>query len=96
MFLNKQQDNQNARNIRSKKQQVGFRMPTYLLNEVDGVVSKYEINRSEFLNEAAKDYLQAIKEQEVYSRLDEAMQEVKLMIDGKIPSRPARDLLDEI
>ncbi|WP_201339595.1 ribbon-helix-helix domain-containing protein [Isorropodon fossajaponicum symbiont] len=55
-----------------KKQQVGFRMPTYLLNEVDEVVSKYEINRSEFLNEAAKDYLQAIKKQEVYSRLGEA------------------------
>ncbi|SMN02574.1 hypothetical protein SPONN_1319 [uncultured Candidatus Thioglobus sp.] len=79
-----------------KKQQVGFRMPAYLLNKVDKVIQKYEINRSEFLNEATKTYLETIKEEEVYERLGEAMKEVKLAMDGKIQLKSAQSLLDEL
>lgn len=79
-----------------KKQQVGVRMPTYLLNEIDEITSKYKVNRSEILIEAAKSYVASVKEQEVYDRLGESLQEVKLMIDGKIPTMSARSLLDEL
>ncbi|SMN12123.1 hypothetical protein SPBRAN_334 [uncultured Candidatus Thioglobus sp.] len=79
-----------------KKKQVGFRMPTYLLNKVDKVIDKYEVNRSEFLNEATRRYLQKIQEEEVYERLGEAMQEVKLAMDGKIQLKSARLTIEEL
>ncbi|MBE8190426.1 MAG: hypothetical protein HAW58_06205 [Candidatus Thioglobus sp.] len=79
-----------------KKQQVGVRMPTYLINEIDEISKKYKVNRSEILIEGAKEYVSSVKEQEVYERLGEALQEVKLMTDGKIPKISARSLLDEI
>lgn len=79
-----------------KKQQVGVRMPTYLLNDIDKISNKYKVNRSEILIESAKNYVASVKEKEVHKRLEEAMKEAKLMIDGKIPSIDARSLLDEL
>ncbi len=51
-------------------------MPTYLLNNIDGIIAEYKVNRSKIL----------IKEQDVYEHLHEALQEVKLMKEGKIPT----------
>ena len=79
-----------------EKQQVGLRMPTYLLNDIDEITSKYKVNRSEILIEAAKSYIASVKEKEVYERLGEAMQEVKLMMDGKIPKISARDTIKQL
>ncbi len=79
-----------------EKQQVGLRMPTYLLNELDEMTKKYKVNRSEILIEATQSYLKSVKEQEVHERLGEAMKEVKLAMDGKIKLRDARSLLDEL
>ncbi|WP_428087489.1 hypothetical protein [Candidatus Thioglobus sp.] len=79
-----------------EKQQVGVRMPTYLLNDIDEITKKYKVNRSEILIEAVKSYVAEIKEQVVYERLGESMQEVKLMMDGKIPTIDARSLIDEL
>ena len=77
-----------------EKQQVGLRMPTYLLNDIDEITSKYRINRSEFLIEAAKSYVDSVQEDDVHARLGEAMQEVRLMMDGKIPTISARDTIE--
>lgn len=79
-----------------EKQQVGLRMPTYLLNELDELTSEYNVNRSDILIEATKSYIESIKEEKVYQRLGEAMGEVKLMIDGKIPTLSARDHIKEL
>ena len=79
-----------------EKQQVGLRMPAYLLEEIDEARGKYKVNRSEFLIEATQSYLKLVKEREFYEDLRGSMQEAKLMIDGKIPSKSARSLLDEL
>ena len=47
----------------------------------------------------AEETIENIKDstkEEVYDRLGEAMKEVKLMIDGKIPKRYARDSIAEL
>ena len=59
-----------------EKQQVGLKMPTYLLNNIDGIITEYKVNRSKIL----------IKEQDVYEHLHETLQEVKLIKEGKIPT----------
>ncbi|SFV62089.1 hypothetical protein MNB_SUP05-5-630 [hydrothermal vent metagenome] len=79
-----------------EKQQVGLRMPVYLLNELDELTSKYKVNRSDILIEATKSYIQAIKEDEVHGRLKTALKEVKMDIDGKLELPDARSLLDEL
>ncbi len=77
-----------------EKQQVGLRMPTYLLNDIDELIGEYQVNRSEFLIEATKSYIALMKEEAVYQRLGEALGEVKLMVDGKIPTISARDTIE--
>ena len=51
-------------------------MPTYWLNNIDGIITEYKVNRSIIL----------IKEQDIHEHLHEALQEVKLMKEGKIPT----------
>ncbi|SFV87773.1 hypothetical protein MNB_SUP05-SYMBIONT-5-536 [hydrothermal vent metagenome] len=71
-------------------------MPTYLLEEVDELTKDYNVNRSTYITEAIKAFNKQQKEDQFYEGLGEAMQEVKLMIDGKIPKISAQSLLDEI
>ena len=77
-------------------QQVGLRLPTYLVDEVDEFIKDFNINRTTFIAEAIINFLKQQKEKEVHARLGEAMQEARLMMDGKIPTKSARSLLDEI
>ena len=77
-------------------QQVGLRLPTYLVDEVDEFIKDFNVSRTTFIAEAISNFLKQQKEKEVHARLGEAMQEVRLMMDGKIPTKSARSLLDEI
>ncbi|MDC9726778.1 MAG: hypothetical protein PSN35_02940 [Candidatus Thioglobus sp.] len=79
-----------------EKQQVGLRMPAYLLNEIDELTKKYKVNRSEILIEAAKSYIDSVAERDVHQRLHSALKEVKLMSAGETPSISARDTIKEL
>ena len=77
-------------------QQVGLRLPTYLVDEVDEFIKDFNVNRTTFIAEAISNFLKQQKEKEVHARLGKAMQEVRLMMDGKIPAISARDTIEEL
>ncbi|CAC9546851.1 hypothetical protein [uncultured Gammaproteobacteria bacterium] len=75
--------------------QIGFRMPTYLVEEIDELTKGFDINRSTFIVEAIRRALKEQKEARFYMGLGEAMEEAKMMIDGKLPKLYARDFVNE-
>ncbi len=76
--------------------QIGLRLPTYLVDDIAELTRDFNINRSTFITEAIQAFIKQQKEQRVYERLDEAMNDVKLMGEGKKPKSSARSLLDEL
>jgi metal-responsive CopG/Arc/MetJ family transcriptional regulator len=77
-------------------QQVGLRLATHLVEEIDDLIKDYNVNRTSFIAEAIKEYIAKQKEEKTYQRIDEALFEVKQMIDGKIPETTLEDLIDEL
>ena len=53
-----------------EKQQVGLRVPKYLLDEIDEFTKTFSVNRSEVIIEAIKSYVDAQKENIFYSESD--------------------------
>jgi metal-responsive CopG/Arc/MetJ family transcriptional regulator len=76
--------------------QIGFRMPTYLVEEIDELTKGFDINRSTFIVEAIRKELKEQKEARFYAGLGEAMVEAKMMMDGKIPKTSLKDLIAEL
>jgi metal-responsive CopG/Arc/MetJ family transcriptional regulator len=77
-------------------QQVGLRLATHLVEEIDDLIKDYNVNRTSFIAEAIKEYIAKQKEEKTYQRIDEALFEVKQAIDGNIKLKSAESLLDEI
>lgn len=76
--------------------QIGFRMPTYLVEEIDELTKGFDINRSTFIVEAIRKELKAQKQAKFYEGLGEAMVETRMMIDGDLPKLYARDFINEL
>lgn len=76
--------------------QVGLRLPTYLLDEINQITQEHSVNRTDIISEAVRSYIEHYKEEKMYGRLDGALKEVKLMQEGKIPSTTLEDLIDEL
>ena len=66
-----------------EKQQVGLRVPKYLLDEVDEFTKKFSVNRSEVIIEAIKSYVEEQKANIFYKEFDEACIELKDTIRSK-------------
>jgi metal-responsive CopG/Arc/MetJ family transcriptional regulator len=77
-------------------QQVGLRLATHLVEEIDDLIKDYNINRTSFIAESIKEYIKKQKAEKTYQRIDESLFEVKQMIDGKIPETTLEDLIDEL
>jgi metal-responsive CopG/Arc/MetJ family transcriptional regulator len=77
-------------------QQIGLRMPKYLVNDVDEIIADYNINRSTFINNAIQQVVQEQKEQRFYERFESSIAELKLVLDGKSSSKSLEDLIDEL
>ena len=77
-----------------EKQQVGLRLPKYLLDEIDGFTKEYSLNRSEIIVEAVKSYVNEQKAKIFYSEFDESAKELKSIIDSK--SADKLETLDEL
>ena len=45
-----------------EKQQVGIRLPKYLIEEIDSFTKEYNVNRTDIITESVKAYLEAQKE----------------------------------
>ena len=47
-----------------QKQQIGLRLPKYLIDEIDEFTKKYQLNRTDIIIESIRSYLENQKTQE--------------------------------
>ncbi len=79
-----------------EKKQVGLRLPKYLIDDIDAFTEQFSLNRTDIITEALKSYITEQKEKIFYTGIEEALKEVKLMVDGKLPKTTLGDLIDEL
>jgi len=60
-----------------QKQQVGLRLPRYLLEEIDSFTSQFSINRTDVITEAISSYIREQKANIFYNNFDEGCKELK-------------------
>ena len=79
-----------------EKQQVGLRVPKYLLDEVDEFTKMFSVNRSEVIIEAIKSYVEEQRVNIFYKEFDEACVELKQIIKSKKQTDTLEDLINEL
>ncbi len=79
-----------------EKQQVGLRVPKYLLDEIDEFTTNYSVNRSEVIIEAIKSYVEIQKENIFYDEFKNSVQELKDTIESKNKKDTLEDLINEL
>ncbi len=79
-----------------EKQQVGLRLPKYLVDDIEEFTKKFSVNRTDIIVEAIKSYIQAQNEDFFYSQFDKSCKEVKAMIDGDMEENSLSGLIDEL
>lgn len=79
-----------------EKQQVGLRVPKYLLDEVDEFTKMFSVNRTEVIIEAIKSYVEEQKANIFYKEFDEACIELKDTLTNKKQKDTLEDLINEL
>lgn len=82
-----------------QKQQVGLRLPVYLVEQIDEFTQKYELNRTDIIIESIKSYLENQEIQEFYNDFDVGCRQLKNILDD--PKKADKletldDFLDEL
>ncbi len=82
-----------------QKQQVGLRLPVYLIEQIDELAKEYSLNRTDIIIESIKSYLEKQEEQKRYDEFDYACKELKEVLDN--PKQVTKlqtfdELLDEL
>ncbi len=60
-----------------EKQQVGIRLPKYLIEEIDNLTKEYNVNRTDIITESIKAYIEAQKEKLFYKNFQNSANELK-------------------
>ncbi len=60
-----------------EKQQVGLRLPKYLIDDIDTFTEKYRVNRTDIIMEAIKSYMNEQKSKLFYSDFENAAKELQ-------------------
>jgi len=63
-----------------EKQQVGLRLPKYLIDEIDEITKEYSLNRSEIITESIKNFISEQKEKKLYDSFDRSCKELKSIL----------------
>lgn len=80
-----------------EKQQVGLRLPKYLIEEIDAFTKECALNRSELITESIKAFLQAQKEKILYDSFDSSCKELqKVLKNGDDNLGTLKELIDEL
>lgn len=66
-----------------EKQQVGLRLPKYLVDEIDEFTKQFSLNRTDVIVEAIKSYVSEQKAKIFYDKFDEASKELSDVIKNK-------------
>jgi hypothetical protein len=79
-----------------EKQQIGLRIPQYLIDEIDMFTKEFAINRTDIIIEALRSYLAQQKSILFYEKFDKSVQEAKKIMDKELPETTLGDLIDEL
>jgi predicted DNA-binding protein len=79
-----------------EKQQVGLRLPKYIVDELDELTKQFSLNRTDIVTEAIKSYIADQKSKLFYESFDTSCKELKTMLDGNLPQTTLRELIDEL
>ena len=78
-----------------EKQQVGLRLPKYLVDDIDEFTKQFSLNRTDIITEALKSYIAEQKEKMFYESFEQSAKELKEVLDGK-KSQSELTTLDEL
>ena len=82
-----------------KKQQIGLRLHSYLVDELDEITKLFSINRTEIIAEAIKSYISEQKANMIYDGIEQACHDLKSIREGKknvTVSGTLDELIDEL
>jgi len=82
-----------------EKQQVGLRLPKYLVDEIDEFTEQFSLNRTDIIMEALKSYISEQKEKTFYDNFEQGVKELKNILDGKVDTSELTtldELIDEL
>ncbi|HIP47043.1 MAG TPA: hypothetical protein EYG95_05740 [Campylobacterales bacterium] len=60
-----------------EKQQVGLRLPKYLVDDIDEFTKEFSLNRTDIIVEAIRSYIERQKSNKLYENFDMACKELK-------------------
>ncbi|MEA3522735.1 MAG: hypothetical protein U9R50_07150 [Campylobacterota bacterium] len=64
-----------------QKQQVGLRLPVYLIEQMDEFTKEYNLNRTDIIIESIKSYMAEQEAQEFYKSFDASCKELREVLD---------------
>ncbi|MEA3492142.1 MAG: hypothetical protein U9R27_09605 [Campylobacterota bacterium] len=82
-----------------QKQQVGLRLPVYLIEQIDEFTKEYNLNRTDIIIESIKSYIEKQETQKLYDEFDTACKELKEVLDDPKKADKLQtldELLDEL
>jgi len=81
-----------------EKQQVGLRLPKYLVDDIDEFTKKFSVNRTDVIMEAIKSYVNEQKSKLFYDDFENAAQELQALRSAKKSSKmqSLSGLIDEL
>lgn len=79
-----------------EKQQIGLRLPQYLIDDIDEFTQQFSVNRTDIVIEALRSYLSEQKAKIFYNNFDNACKEAKAIIDGELPVATLGELINEL
>ena len=69
--------------IELKKEQIGLRLPKYLINDIDTFTKSFAINRTDIIVEAIKSYISEQKVNIFYSDFENSCKELNSALNDK-------------
>ena len=81
-----------------EKQQVGLRLPKYLVDEIDAFTSQFAINRTDVIIEAISSYISEQKASIFYNEFDTGCKELSTSLhnSGSDSLKSLDELIDEL
>jgi len=64
-----------------QKQQVGLRLPVYLIEQIDEFTQEYNLNRTDIIIESIKSYIEKQEAEEFYRSFDASCKELKEVLN---------------
>lgn len=65
-----------------EKQQVGLRLPKYLVDEIDAFTKQFSLNRTDIITEAINTYVKEQKAKMFYDSFDDSCKALKTVVNG--------------